>query len=108
MALWTWKDNSECGIREDVQSRAYLEARGVFLDGAKKFVIREYYSDSRKEGYQKPDTEYSEDMQDFIKDVEPIIILIDPSAASFMTQLRKDGFKGIKEADNNVPQAFQM
>lgn len=68
----------------------------------KYYVIREYYFDSRKEGYQKTDEEYSKDLQEFIKDVQPSVILVDPSAASFIAQLRKDGVTGIREADNDV------
>lgn len=66
------------------------------------YVAREYYFDSRKEGRQKTDAEYSKDLQEFISDVSPSAILIDPSAASFIAQLRKDGVQNIIEADNDV------
>lgn len=68
----------------------------------KYYVVKEYYFDSRKIGHQKTDAEYSQDLQEFIKDVQPSAILIDPSAASFIAQLKKDGVTGIVEADNDV------
>jgi PBSX family phage terminase large subunit len=68
----------------------------------KYYVIKEYYFDSRKEGRQKTDAEYSVDFREFIADVQPTAILIDPSAASFINQLHRDGVKGIVEADNDV------
>jgi len=75
--------------------------------GNKYYTIREYYYDSKKVGKQKTDAEYSSDLKQFLADAKSIIgirrvpIIVDPSAASFITQLRKDGFN-VKEADNSV------
>lgn len=78
----------------------------VFLligqSGKNLYVIDEYYWDSSKKGRQKTDAEYSRDLQDFIKGRYPKAICIDPSAASFILQLRHDGVKGIRKADNSV------
>lgn len=63
---------------------------------------RGYWWDSKKEGRQKTDKEYSKDMKKFLGTVKPRKILVDPSAASFKTQLRKDGFKFVTDADNEV------
>jgi len=70
--------------------------------GQKLYIIDEYYWDSAKTGRQKTDAEYSKDLKEFIKDRNPQAICIDPSAKSFILQLRRDGVSGIKPADNSV------
>jgi PBSX family phage terminase large subunit len=65
-------------------------------------VEKEYYYSSIESGHQKTDAQYSEDLKTFIGLVKPRSILIDPSAASFKAQLRKDGFNNLKDADNAV------
>jgi PBSX family phage terminase large subunit len=75
--------------------------------GKKYYTLREYYYDSRKVGRQKTDVEYSVDLKKFIDDSKDILqgrqvtIIVDPSAASFIAQLRKDGFT-VKSAQNSV------
>lgn len=66
------------------------------------WLEREYYYDSKKEGGQKTDSEYSDNLRDFLGDLTPNKIILDPSAASFKAQLRKDGFLFINDADNTV------
>ncbi|SMB97804.1 phage terminase, large subunit, PBSX family [Thermanaeromonas toyohensis ToBE] len=68
----------------------------------KLYVIDEYYWDSSERGRQKTDAEYSRDLQEFIKGRYPQAIVIDPSATSFITQLRRDGVRLIRQADNAV------
>ena len=68
----------------------------------KLYVIDEYYWDSAEQGRQKTDAEYSRDLQEFIKGRYPQAIVIDPSAASFITQLRRDGVRMIRHANNSV------
>ena len=63
---------------------------------------REYYYDSKQAGRQKTDAEYSQDLKEFLGGIKPRSIIIDPSALSFKTQLKRDGFYGIKDADNSV------
>lgn len=75
--------------------------------GTKYYTLREYYYDSRKIGRQKTDAEYSADMKQFMEDCNDILqgrkvtVIVDPSAASFIAQLRKDGFT-VKNAQNSV------
>lgn len=66
----------------------------------KYFTAREYYYSSRETGIQKTDAEYSKDLQSFTGG-KRFTVIVDPSAASFIAQLRKDGFMVI-EADNSV------
>ena len=75
--------------------------------GTKYYTIAEYYYDSRKVGRQKTDAEYSADMKKFTEKCNDILqgrrvtVIVDPSAASFIAQLRKDGFT-VKSAQNSV------
>jgi len=66
------------------------------------YKIKEYFFDSQKERYQKTDTDYSEDLSDFIGDLIPKRIFVDPSALSFITQLKRDGFRNIYSPNNDV------
>ena len=68
------------------------------------YVVKEYYYDSRARGRQKTDAEYSRDFRDFVEGYEHLLksIEVDPSAASFKLQLRRDGVKAVKDADNEV------
>lgn len=68
----------------------------------KIYVIDEYYWDSAERGRQKTDAEYSRDLREFIKGRYPQAIVIDPSATSFITQLRRDGVRMIRHANNSV------
>lgn len=74
----------------------------AFRKSGKALAIKEYYWDSRKEGRQKTDAEYSQDLRAFLGDIHPTKIWVDPSAASFILQLKRDGFYNIKQADNSV------
>lgn len=85
----------------------------VFLDiydtGRRHYVDREYYWDSKKEMRSKTDAEYADDLQKFIADGSPEmpIVVIDPSAASFIAELRKRGVP-VMEADNEVLDGIRM
>lgn len=66
------------------------------------YVIDEYYHDGRASGKQKTDAEYASDLRAWLAGRKPNAIIIDPSAASFITQLRRDGIGPIRKADNSV------
>ena len=68
----------------------------------KWYLIKEYYYSGRNSGVQKTDEQYSKAMRSFLGDIIPAKIIIDPSAASFIAQLRKDGFKDVIKAKNDV------
>ena len=67
----------------------------------KWLCVKEYYYSSRKTCRQKTDAEYAQDLIDFIGDTPYQCVIVDPSAASFITELRKRGIKVLK-ADNAV------
>jgi len=70
--------------------------------GSMAWKEKEYFYDHSKHGKQKTDAEYSEDLKKFLDDIKPKAIIVDPSALSFKTQLKKDGFSNVKDADNSV------
>lgn len=61
---------------------------------------REYYYSGRDERKQKTDVEYSADMDDFFGDIRPRVIYVDPSASSFIAELKHKYV--VKHADNDV------
>ena len=63
------------------------------------YKVKEYHHSGR-DGKQKTDSEYSKDLRKFVGTENPTI-LVDPSAASFIAQLKKDGFH-VRKADNDV------
>lgn len=85
----------------------------VFLDtwddGDTVWVDREYRWDSRSEearhssSSQKTDKQYADDMEKFMgtRPEDQCVILVDPSAASFIAELRSRGWV-VKAADNEV------
>ena len=65
------------------------------------YRIREYYFDSRREGRQKTDGEYAADLT-ALADGRPVeLVVVDPSAASFIEVLRRAGFSVVR-AENEV------
>ncbi len=62
---------------------------------------REYYHSGRSEAAQKTDSEYADDLEAWLGDIRPEKIVIDPSAASFIAELKKRGHR-IKKANNDV------
>lgn len=67
----------------------------------KWICMREYYYSGRDKGRQKTDTEYADDLASWLDGIEPLKIVIDPSAASFIAELKKRGYF-IKKAKNDV------
>lgn len=65
------------------------------------YCIREYYYSGRDEDAQKTGTEYADDLEEWLNGIKPQKIVIDPSAASFIAELKKRGYS-IKKAKNDV------
>ena len=63
--------------------------------------LKEYYWDGRKRQRQKTDGEYAEDLLDFIGSAPVRSVVVDPSAASFITELRRKNLS-VQQADNAV------
>lgn len=68
--------------------------RAARLDG--------YYYDGRATGRQKTDSEYEADLAERFGELKPKLeVILDPSAASFKTELRKKGWR-TRDAQNDV------
>jgi len=66
------------------------------------WLEKEYYFDSKKELRQKSDYEYTKDLQEFVAGYNVKKIYIDPSAASFRQELRRNGVNNVADAINDV------
>jgi len=71
------------------------------LRGGVWYRVKEYYFDSREEGYQKTDEEYADELERLAGEREISGVVVDPSAASFMEALRRRGYAPIR-AKNDV------
>lgn len=68
------------------------------------YATRGYYYSGRDLGASKTDDEYLQDLNKLLADIpQPLETIIDPSAASFITLLRKQDHRyKVRPADNNV------
>jgi PBSX family phage terminase large subunit len=74
----------------------------VYDDGRTMWQDQEYYWDSRKEMKQKTDSELADDLDALVgANKRGVIVVCDPSAASFKLALNKRGYL-VKDADNDV------
>lgn len=64
--------------------------------------LREYYFDSRREGRQKTDGEYYEDLCTLAGEDPIQEVVVDPSALSFITLIRQKGRFRVRPAKNQV------
>ncbi len=74
---------------------------GRCTDG-KWYIVREYYHSGRETGRQKTDEEYYTDVDALIDGMPVKAIIIDPSAASMITCIRRHGKYRLRAADNSV------
>lgn len=71
--------------------------------GPPVYLLKEYYWDSTKTNRQKTDAQYAQDFKGFLGQIRPRAIYVDPSAASFIAELRHQGFSMIiRDARNDV------
>ncbi len=71
------------------------------------YRLREYYYDSRKEGRQKTDAEYVAELKKLCGDNAPSRVIVDPSAASFISALQREGIRA-RKADNDVLKGIRL
>lgn len=72
------------------------------LSGGKWYAIKEYYYSGRDSEKQKSDNQYLDDLIEFVGDIRIRGIVIDPSAASFITLIRQKTKFRIIKAKNDV------
>lgn len=71
------------------------------VTGNKAVRIQEYYYDGRNKKKQLTDEEYCKEIEELAKDRQITKVIVDPSAASFITALKRHGFR-VQQADNSV------
>ena len=71
------------------------------------YRLREYYFDSRREGRQKTDSEYAADLLVLARGLPLEAVVVDPSAASFLELLRREGLP-VRKADNDVLRGIRI
>ena len=76
------------------------------LDGV-WYRVAERYFDSRKEGWQKTDAEYAVDLKELAAGRNIQRVIVDPSAASFIETLRREGFCVVR-AVNDVADGIRV
>lgn len=74
--------------------------------GKRLWVEKEYYWDSKKQGRQKLNSEYADDIQEFLEPYAIKGIYIDPSASSMALEFRRRGMH-IIPADNDVKNGIE-
>lgn len=65
------------------------------------FCVNEYYYSGRDKRQQKTVSELADGLQEMLGNIHPKQIIIDPSAAAMITELRKRGYT-TRQADNDV------
>ena len=75
--------------------------------GSVWYRVAEYYFDSRRAGCQKTDGEYLEALRGLIGDRNVTSIVVDPSAASFLEVLRREGYP-VRKAVNDVVSGIRL
>lgn len=73
----------------------------------KWYCTREYYYSGRDKGIQKSDSQYADDLENWLEGTPVKAIIVDPSAASFITELNNRGYKTMK-ADNSVEDGIRL
>ncbi len=71
------------------------------LRNKKYYLIKEYYYNGREKG-QKTDSQYAVDFKNFIQGIHVSRIFIDPSASSFIAELKQQGVSNLFQANNAV------
>lgn len=71
------------------------------------YRVKEYYFDSRSQGFHKTDEEYARSLAELCGDHPISAVVVDPSAASFIETLRRKNFTVIK-AKNDVLSGIRM
>lgn len=92
-----------CGLRHRQPASFGLWGR----QGEIWYRVGEFYYDSRREGRQKTDAEYVRDLRELAEGREITRVIVDPSAASFIEALRREGFRVVR-ADNDVADGIRV
>ena len=78
------------------------------IDGGKAVRIAEYYYSGRDSKAQKTDEDYCDAIIELAGDKPVRHVIVDPSAASFITALRRRGNFSVREAKNDVLDGIRL
>ena len=78
------------------------------IDGGKAVRIAEYYYSGRDSKVQKTDEDYCDAIIELAGDKPVRHVIVDPSAASFITALRRRGNFSVREAKNDVIDGIRL
>ena len=90
-----WRISCDYGTRNPASFGLWGEKDGVW------YRVREFYYDARQEGRQKTDGEYAQELKNLAGGRCIETVIVDPSAASFIETLRREGWS-VRKADNRV------
>ena len=71
------------------------------------YRVKEFYFDSRKEMRQMTDAEYAAALQKLVGERKITAVIVDPSAASFLEVLRREGWR-VQKASNDVLSGIRL
>lgn len=77
------------------------------VEGGAWVCAGEYYWSGREQRRQKTDGDYADDLAQFLEGTAPRAVVVDPSASSFIAELRRRGFPVLK-ADNRVSDGIRQ
>lgn len=105
----TKTDRSRCRlfISMDYGTKNPMVFLKILDDGKDVWVDDEYYWDARAIQRQKTDSQYGDDLVDFLDGELPDFCVLDPSAASFKLVCQGKGLR-MKEADNSVNDGIRV
>ena len=95
-----WRISCDYGTRNPASFGLWGEKDGTW------YRVDEYYYDARAEGRQKTDGEYVRDLERLAGGREIETVVVDPSAASFIEALRREGWR-VRAADNRVTEGIR-
>ena len=78
------------------------------VSGNRAVRLREYYYNGREQGKMRTDAEYYRALEELAGDLPVEQVIIDPSAASFIAQVRKAGRFRVRRACNEVLPGIQL
>ncbi len=90
-----WRISCDYGTRNPASFGLWGRMDGVW------YRVREFYYDGRERGRQKTDGEYAADLKKLAGGRCIETVIVDPSAASFIETLRREGWR-TRKADNRV------
>lgn len=78
------------------------------VSGGKAYRVREFYYSGRQAGRLRTDRQYHEDLVKLAADAPVEMVIVDPSASSFIAELRRQGVFRVRKANNAVLPGIQL